>query len=334
MQFRPISFNDSHHSLKGTPIDYWLRYEEPKSGRPITLNNSGDYYVSLAKVRLVCSHDNFDFLEFSSLPHLQLLAYLDFSNSKTISVVKAIKTATRFVITDGHLESDPIYDFDQAKEALIKAAFQLKPYWITMKLLTYSIVFSTEDEFDDDFDDEDEDDVAESKNNDLTEVFKIIKRAIRYPMLIVRDVYDVNPDELEEEELDKHRIVSKTLYLDGEWDEDECEYVDDKPEDLTDEQAETLYNEYRPQVDQKLNEMVEKVQNIFLKEARKSATEEEIQRWLNKVEKYAPTDREQAYSSDDLMDIDRDMCFDDAFSPSRITANGDVEIDGIPRAVK
>jgi len=59
-----------------------------------------------------------------------------------------------------------------------------------------------------------------------------------------------------------------------------------------------------------------------------------MQRWLAKVEEYAPTEREEAYCSDDLMEIDREMVEDSVFSPTNISANGDVEIDGIPRVVQ
>lgn len=319
MKLKPFGFSGGKNSLNGEVIDEWLRCIATQGEIEIYPRNGRDC-VDLITIRLVCPFEQYDFLEYSYIPDVKLTAVLKHSVMKTISLQKALEEASYFVLTSCGTQGDPIYLFEQARSSLINAAFQLKPYWLTAKLITYAI-----------------NDCCYDENGQRTEYVKRIEKLRDYPSLSEKpyDHYDVPLDQLKTEEDKKKHYLGfyRTLFLDG--------FEDEETQDVevvcancrNDEEAEKLFNLLRPESDRLLDEEITKVQNVFLGEARLSATEEEMSTWLQKVEKYIPQDRHKVYDDFYLANVEDLMIKQGMFTPSRITAEGNVEIDGKMRVL-
>lgn len=319
MKFQPISITERHSKLDGKALDDWLRYYEPEDllevckAEPLS-------YVNLINLKLVCPFEEFDFLDGSFVPQLQLRAYLQTDEEKIPSFT-AIEQAFKFVIAFDDFESEPITDYLKARNALFKSALQLKPYWLTMKVITYSVVES----------------LKQDPQGQHALYCRQIKNLIEYPSLsrASSDHYDVPLDQLKTEEDKKKHYLGfyKTLFLGG-IEDLETQDVDTVLANCrTNEEVENLFNLIRPPFDELLNKEIDKIQQNFLGEARMTATEEEMNEWLQKLDKYIPEDRDQSQDFIELLKIEDQMIKDGVFKPSRITAEGQVEIDGKPRAV-
>jgi len=319
MKLKPFGFSGGKKTLKGEVIDEWLRSIAQQGEIEIYTRNGRDC-VDLITVRLVCPFEQYDFLEYSYIPNVKLTAVLKHTKAKSITLQKALEKASYFVLTVRDVQSDPIYLFEQARESLIHAAFELKPYWLTAKLITYAI-----------------NDCCYDEDGQRTEYVKRIEKLRDYPSLSEKpyDHYDVPFDQLKTEEDKKKHYLGyyRTLFLDG--------YEDEETQDVdvvcanckNDEEAERLFNLLRPESDRLLDEEITKLQNVFLGEARMSATEEEMNAWLQKVEKYIPQDRYKVYDEFYLVSVEDLMIKQGVFTPSRITAEGNVEFDGKMRVL-
>jgi hypothetical protein len=307
-----------HSDKRGIELDPWLLYVEPVSGRRANttkVNKNKDEFT-LMTLRLSCPFQEYDFgchvVESNCFdpPTGRVIAVSDPISTKTIMPSKLKKTADYFCVDFWNVRTEPIYDYDEAVSVLFKVARKLKPYWMTLKLPDVRVVHGV-------------DGLPNQKEHE-TQCREIIKLT-DYPILTnYTERFDANPDEFEtDEELYKHYLGDfRSLIVAGKYIEDEGDY-EEVYLDIPDDQMDAEYQRLKQENAKKLKQISEFIIEQFLSEIRKEATDEQIQKWLNKILNFKGVTLKSVGSLVKQMNENHRKYFD-LFCPTKISVDGEI----------
>lgn len=315
MKSLPISTQNIHLSRRGVELDPWLLYEEPTSPRKPNKKRDRDEF-NLLTLRLSCPYPEYDFGYYSPQPCVHLIAVSPPISTKTIRVEKLKRQAEYFYIRIGEASTEPIYDYQQAKQTLFNMALKLKPYWITLKLTNIHVVTSA---------------VGLENQKDFDKLCEKIYELQDFPILTEYvERFDADPEEFEtQEEYNAHYLGKfRDFKIAGKFNKDEG-YFEEIYLDIPDEMMDEEYARRRKENDLELEKLVSPIFEKFLSVIRISSTEDQIQKWLTKITDFSFKDKREAATAMERHNIiiSNDRNYINLFYPTVIFSTGEMLFD-------